>query len=82
MPLLTLQELTEQNLAAHNQQTYMAGKNKKGFNDEACKAKDVDSTQHTNETARERFATGTNSTSRYKTKQKSFGKLGSKGLPD
>jgi len=57
-------------------------KNRHGFNDEAATGKDVRDTQHNNPTARERFATGTNSTSRYKTKQKPFGKLGKKGLPD
>lgn len=52
-----------------------------GVNDEvtAGSAVDVKDTAMLNTEARERFATGTNSTKRYTVKHKAFGKLGLRG---
>lgn len=61
----------------------MKGK-KVGYNDEVTQgmAKDVKDTGQLSGEANERFATGTNSTKRHKSKHKSPGKLGGKGMPD
>ncbi len=49
-----------------------------GFDDEVKAPSKV---QEIGTTATERFATGTNSTKRYTSKSKPFGKLGHKGQP-
>ena len=60
----------------------MAGR-RVGFEDEVTSgsAKDVKDTAQLNTTAKERFATGKNTTKRYKSKHTPFGKLGKKGMP-
>lgn len=60
----------------------MKGK-KVGFSDEvsASSAKDQNSTSLMDASAREKNATGTNSTKRETSKHKPYGKLGAKGHP-
>lgn len=55
-----------------------------GFSDEvsSSSAKDVKETKQLSDGARERFATGQNSTKRHKAKAKPFGKKGARGMPD
>lgn len=57
---------------------------KMGFSDEvtSSSAKDVKETKQLSDGARERFATGTNSTKRHKSKGKAVGKKGARGMPD
>lgn len=57
---------------------------KMGFSDEvsSSSAKDVKETKQLSDGARERFATGQNSTKRHKAKAKPFGKKGARGMPD
>ena len=61
----------------------MKGK-KVGYNDEVGtgKAVRVEDTKQLSGEARERFATGTNSTGRHKAKNNKGGKLGGRGMPD
>ena len=61
------------------------GKRKRiGYNDEVSSGMGTraEDTKHLSTEARERFATGTNSTKRHKAKSKGFGKLGGRGMPD
>lgn len=53
-----------------------------GFSDEVkAPSKTAEEAGHMKTEASERFATGTNSTTRYKSKSKPYGKLGNKGMP-
>lgn len=49
------------------------------YNDDCPKGKDVSSTNMLSTTAKERHATGTNSTKEYTNRKPSFGKLGIRG---
>lgn len=49
------------------------------YNDDTPKGRDVSATSMLNTTAREKHATGKNSTKEHTTKQPSLGKLGMKG---
>lgn len=62
----------------------MSTKNLVTFSDEVGgdKGKDVKNTSHFNTTARESYATGSNTTKRETVKHKPFGKLGAKGHPE
>ena len=55
-----------------------------GYNDEvkSSSAKTAEEAGHMKTEATERFATGTNQTSRYTSKSKPHGKLGGKGHPN
>lgn len=52
------------------------------FNDTPPKGKDVKSTAMLEPGAREKFATGTNTTKRHTASHKPYGKGGAKGHPD
>lgn len=51
------------------------------FDSDVPSGKDAKEGKHLSTTAREKHATGTNSTSRYKTRHGGVGKLGAKGHP-
>lgn len=52
-----------------------------GFNDDSPKGRDVKDTSMLNTKAREKYATGQNTTKRATNSGSSFGKLGAKGHP-